>query len=82
MPIIPDINVITIETKNNIILDFLNYFICLKPYVIPIPKESMLLDSASIKVLKNIFITSYYFMKMSIFGENKINNIDINFICE
>ena len=55
LPIRPDRKVIKIEIKNKIIFDFFNNFVCLRPYVIPIPKESILLEIASKKVLRNIF---------------------------
>ena len=54
LPTMPDIKVIKIEIKNKIIFDFFNNFVPLKPYVIPIPSESILLDIASNRVFKNI----------------------------
>ena len=43
------------ETINNIILSNLDNLVFLSPYVIPIPKESILLEIAKSKVFTNIF---------------------------
>ena len=43
-PINPEKIVTIIETINNIILSNLDNFVFLSPYVIPIPKESILLE--------------------------------------
>ena len=60
-------NFISIEEQKRIIKDYakldnLLIVVFLIPYVMPIPKESMLTDTASINIAKNKCLTSKYNM--------------------